>query len=530
MPLLIGLDIGTTSVKAGVFDASGRQLSSVGREYRISHPAPERAELDAWIYWTSAVEAMRAALAIARRSSGTQPVVAIGVSSQGETVVPVDAAGRPLAPAMVWLDNRATAEARDLSERFDDATVYDVTGVPDVNPTWSAAKILWLRRNAPEIFRDAARFLLVEDFLLHRLTGRFVTEGGVQCTTLLLDIRGGRWWPEMLDAVGIGPDRLGELVSPATVVGTLTAEAAEALGLPTDVAVVAAGMDQGAGAVGVGNVGGFEASPGSAPTSFLPASSAPSIVSESTGGALTLQASVDRHGRDATRRTPVYVHSAPGRYLYCPVCPTGGMALTWFRDNLGQDEVARAADGGGNAYDLLTALAADVPPGADGLTMLPHLMGAFSPEYVPEATGVFAGLTLHHAKGHFVRAVLEGVAFMLRRNLELLADAGAPATEIRSHGGGARSPLWNQVKADVCGRPVVTLNGEDAAVRGDAMLAGVAVGVFPDLAVAASTMISVDRRYEPDPATRSAYDDAYSRYIRTFDALRPIFAAAATAQ
>jgi xylulokinase len=290
-------------------------------------------------------------------------------------------------------------------------------------------------------------------------------------------------------------------------VGTLSREAAEALGLPVGVRVIAGGMDQGAGAVGVGNLGG-------------------GVVSESTGGALTLQASVDRHGGDPTRQTPVYVHSAPDRYLYCPVCPTGGMALTWFRDQFGAEEVARAAREGRDAYDLLTALAVGVPPGADGLTMLPHLMGAFSPEYEPEARGAFYGFTLHHGKPHFVRAVLEAVAFMLRRNLELLAGAGAPATQIRSHGGGSRSALWNQVKADACGLPVITLHGDDAAVRGDAMIAGVAAGVFADLTAACAAMVVFKDRYEPDPATRTAYDDAYGRYVRLFDALRPVFTTA----
>jgi xylulokinase len=155
--------------------------------------------------------------------------------------------------------------------------------------------------------------------------------------------------------------------------------------------------------------------------------------------------------------------------------------------------------------------------------MLPHFAGAFSPEYEPAARGVFYGLTLAHDRAHLVRAVLESVAFMLRRNLELLASAGAPAAEIRSHGGGARSALWNQIKADVCGVPVVTLAGEDAAVRGDAMLAGVAIGVYPDLAAAGAAMIQHHARYEPDPAHRTAYDDAYDRYVRLFDALRPLF-------
>jgi xylulokinase len=502
MSLLIGLDIGTTSVKAGVFDAAGRQLAAVGQEYRIDHPSPDRAEMDAEVYWTATVAAVRQALDVA----GADPtrVEAVAVSSQGETVVAVDAHGRPLAPAIVWLDNRALDESRELAGRFGDAAVYDRTGVPSITPTWPACKILWWRRHEPEVFAGARRFLLVEDFILHRLSGRFVSEGGVQCTSLLFDIRSRTWWEPMLDAVGIGPERLPELVEPGAVVGTLSAVAASALGLPPGVRVVAGGMDQGAGAVGVGNVGS-------------------DVVSESTGGALTLQASVAHHGGDPTGRTPVYIHSAPDRYLYCPVCPTGGMALTWFRDQFGAEEVARAAREGGSAYDLLTALAAGVEPGAGGLTMLPHLAGAFSPEYEPEAPGVFYGFTLHHGRPHFVRAVLEAVAFMLRRNLELLAGAGAAATQIRSHGGGSRSALWNQIKADVCGLPVVTLEGDDAAVRGDAMIAGVAVGLFPDLATACSAMVTIRDRYEPDPATRAAYDDAYGRYVRLFDALRPLF-------
>ncbi len=503
MTLLLGIDIGTTSVKAGIFDEHGRQLGAHGREYRLAHPLPDRVEIEAQTWWTSAVAAVRATLA----ASGADPraVAAIGVSSQGETVVAVDARGRPLGPAVVWLDNRASAEARALAEVFDETLVYARTGVPAINPTWTAAKLLWWRSHEPALFREAARFLLAEDFVLHRLTGRFVTDGSVACTTLLFDIRDGGWWPPMLETVGIGALRLPEVAAPGSVVGSLTGAAAAELGLVAGTPIVACGMDQGAGAVGVGNA-------------------LQGVISESTGGALTVQASVDHHGGDPSGQTPVYLHSAPGRYLYCPVCPTGGMALTWFRDRFGDAEVASAAASGRSAYDILTELAATAPAGCDGLTMLPHLAGAFSPEYEPAARGVFAGLTLAHGRAHMVRAVLESVAFMLRRNLELLATAGAPASEIRSHGGGARSALWNQVKADVCGLPVVTLEGEDAAVRGDAMLAGVAIGVFSDLDAAAAALIHPHGRFEPDARNRAVYDDAYDRYVRLFDALRPLFA------
>ncbi len=504
MATLLGLDIGTTAVKVGLFAEDGRLLAAAGEEYRLRTPAPDRAELDPERYWEATRTAIGRAIAAAQIDGAS--IGAIGVSSHGETVIPVGADGRPIGPALVWLDNRATAEAAFLEQRFGQDRIYDVTGVPSVVPTWTACKLLWWRANDPTLFTGADRFLLVEDFLLHRLTGRFATDGGIQCTSLLFDIVDRHWWGEMLDVLGLDERRLAEPVEPGQVIGKLSASAAEALGLAPGAIVVACGMDQGAGAVGVGNIG-------------------PGIVSESTGGALTLQASVDRHGRDDSRQTPVYIHSAPGRYFYCPVCPTGGMALTWFRDTLGREEVERADREGRVAYDLLTELAATVPPGSEGLVMLPHLAGAFSPEYDPAARGVFYGFGLGHGKGHFVRAILEAVAFMLRRNIELLAGAGAPAAEIHSHGGGARSPLWNQVKADVCGVPVITLRGEDAAIRGDAMLAGVATGAFRDLEEGARAMIAVHERFEPDPATRGAYEAAYGTYRELFEALRPVFAA-----
>jgi xylulokinase len=506
MALILGVDAGTTSLKVGVFRDDGTPLAVAGEEYRLQTPAAERAELDPETYW----RALAASMARALRLAGATPsdVAAIAVSSQGETVIPVTADGSPIGPAVVWLDNRAQAEARELAEAFDAASVYAATGVPAINPTWTASKLLWWKRHDPALFAAAARFLLVEDFLLHRLTGRYVTEGGVQCTSLLYDIRADGWWTPMLDYLELSPGRLPELARPGSTVGTLRREAAAALGLAGNVAIVAGGMDQGAGAVGVGNFG-------------------PGIVSESTGGALTLQASVDRPDGDPSRQTPVYVHSAPGRYLYCPVCPTGGMALTWFRDRFGEPEVKRAAGEGRDAYDLLTELAATVPPGSEGLTMLPHLQGAFSPEYEPRARGVFSGFTLGHEKGHFVRAILESVAFMLRRNLELLAAAGAGAAEVHSHGGGARSALWCQIKADVTGLPVITLEGTEAAIRGDAMLAGVASGAFSDLDEAGRAMIVRRDEFLPDGATRLTYDVAYRRYLELFDALRPLFVAGA---
>jgi xylulokinase len=510
MGLLLGIDAGTTSLKVAVFADDGSPLAVTREEYRLQTPEPHRVELDPMTYWHALVRAVRQALGAAAVDGGE--VSAVAVSSQGETVIPVGDDGTPRGPALVWLDNRAAAEADELAGRFDISDVYAATGIPAINPTWTASKLLWWKRHEPALY-DSSRFLLVEDFLLHRLTGRFVSEGGVRCTSLLYDIRSHGWWPPMLEFLELPAERLPELETPGSVVGTLRAAAAAELGLSPSARVVAGGMDQGAGAVGVGNV-------------------RSGIVSESTGGALTLQASIARADGDRTRRTPVYVHSAPDRYLYCPVCPTGGATLTWFRDHFGEPEVgplmAAGQEPDRDPYDVLTGLASAVQPGAEGLIMLPHLSGAFSPEYEPLARGVWFGFTLAHGKGHFVRAILEAVAYMLRRNVELLADAGAVAGEIRSHGGGARSRLWSQIKADVCGVPVTTLQGEDAAIRGDAMLAGVAVGAFADLDQACQAMVRELERFLPDPRTASIYEAGYRRYVELFEALRPAFASFGT--
>lgn len=500
--LLLGIDAGTTSVKAGLYDPEGEELATASVEYTLQTPQPGRVELDPEVYWRSLVTAVRRTLQEADAVGSS--VDALGVSSQGETLIPVSSRGVALAPAIVWLDSRAVDEARQLALEFDAATVYATTGVPAIGPTWPACKLLWLSRHEPELFHDAARFLLVEDYLLFRLTGRFVTEGGVQSSSLLYDIVHHRWWQAALDAVGVAPKRLAELNEPGSAVGHLRPEAADELGLKGDVQVVAGGMDQGAGAVGVGNL-------------------EPGLLSESTGGAFAVHASIGRPDGDPTGQTPVLVHSAPGYYLYCPYAPTGGMALKWFRDHFGRPEMERAAATGSDAYDLLTELAVDLKPGCDGLTMLPHLEGAFSPEYEPAARGVFFGFTLGHGRGHFVRAVLESVAFMLRRNLELLRVAGARPREVRSQGGGSRSALWGQIKADVCGLPVVTLRGSEAAVRGDAMLAGVSTGSFVDLAEAVRAAVCREAQFNPNLATQAAYDQAYQRYVRLFEALRPLF-------
>jgi len=253
-------------------------------------------------------------------------------------------------------------------------------------------------------------------------------------------------------------------------------------------------MDQIAGAVGAGNI-------------------APGIVSETTGTALVLAATVNEPTYDPRKRLPCYCHALPGKYLLLPYCQTAGMAFRWFRDQFGR----------GQSYNQLTALAAEVPPGCEGLVMLPHLTGSTSPYFNPQAKGVFYGLTLQHTRAHFVRAILEAVAFMLRENVELLEELRMDVGELVSLGGGARSTLWLQIKADVTGLPLRTAECEEATSLGVAILTAVGVGLFPDVERACQQMVRMGARIEPNAAHCALYEAAYHRYLQLYTSLQALF-------
>jgi sugar (pentulose or hexulose) kinase len=500
-PLFIGIDIGTTSVKAGVFDIRGTCLGNAGSDYALQTPLVNHVELDAEIYWQAVCDVTRKAHL--KLGENARSIAAITISSQGETTIAVDRKGKPLYPAMVWLDKRSHEEARQLSDKLGNQ-VYAHTGIPEINPTWTACKIEWLRTHRPDIFAATYKFLLVQDFIVHRLCEEYVTDGAISCTSMLYDIVQHQWWQASLEAVGIDPDKLSRIAKPGEVAGILTSQAAQNLDLPAGIPIVLGGMDQAVGAVGVGNL-------------------SPEIVSETTGGALAIQAVIPRPDLDVTNRIPVYVHSQSGQYLFVPVCDTGGMAFKWFRDNFGTSELRKASLEGLDAYDLLTQEAEAVEPGSNGLLMLPHLTGAFSPEYNPYARGVFYGFTLYHHKAHFTRAVLEAIAYMLRRNLELIGKAGVHPRQICSTGGGARSMLWKQIKADVCNLPVITPRYEDSAVLGDTMLGAVAVGVFENLEQASQEMVSFGERLMPNPENVVIYERSYQAYSDLYERLDPLF-------
>ncbi|MEM2026003.1 MAG: xylulokinase [Desulfurococcaceae archaeon] len=504
MVYLLGIDAGTTCLKAVLCDENGR-IAAVGRaEYGLFTPAVNVAEIDAEEYWRACRKAISGALSM----SGVNPrdVKALAISSQGETIIPIDKSGKPLRNAIVWLDNRSEEEAKIIRDRFTVEEVFRVTGQPEVIPTWPATKILWLKRNEPKVFDNTHKFLLVEDFLTYKFTSVAATEYSVVSSTLMFDICRGRWWNEMLDFIGIDGEKLPELMPSGKAVGNVTEIASKETGLTTETTVATGAFDHAAGAVGAYNI-------------------KLGIVSETTGAALALLATTDKPIYDPKRRIPCHRHAVPEKFFLLPWCQTAGIVLRWFRDEFGQTEKDLAEKLGIDAYDLLTLEASKIPPGSNGIVVLPHFMGAGPPEFDPHAKGVIFGLTLSHKRAHIIRAILESIAFMLRRNVELIEELGIEVREIRSLGGGARSQLWNQIKADVTLRTICTLHTEEAASLGAAILAGVGGRLFKSIEEACSKMVHLKQKHNPNYENKRKYDKLYRVYLTLYNNLKDIFLA-----
>lgn len=501
MEHILALDLGTTAIKIILFQRDGRAVAKSTQEYQLLTPTALAVELGVETYWNAFKQGVREVLA----ASAVDPaqIKAIGLSAQGETLIPVDREGKPLMNAIVWLDNRAQDEAQELADHFGNEAAYRITGQVEIVPTWPAAKILWLKRNAPGLFRQVAKFLLIEDYFIHRMTGKYVCEGSLICSTVYWDILKKVWWADMLAYLGISDGQLPEIRESAEFVGPLRPEIARELGLSPETLVATGALDQACGAIGVGNL-------------------APGVISENTGAALAICATLAQATFDCERRMPCHYHAMPDTYM-AHTFTTGGMVLRWYRDSFCQPELAVANLTDFDSYDLLGREAALAAPGCDGLVMLPHLQGAMAPESNPKAKGVFYGFTLHHGKAHFARAIMEAIAFAIRRNLDALEGMGIGVSEIRSLGGGSRSALWGQIKADVTRRPVYTMVNEEAGCLGAAMLAGVAAGLYPSLKEAAAGMVALKSRIEPNPANFPVYDEAYQRYVNLYESLLGMF-------
>lgn len=504
---VLAIDLGTTAVKCALYTPVGEEVASTVREYELQTPAPNHVEVDVDTYWTSIRDCLASLWAAAGVRRGE--VASLAISAQGETLVPVDATGHALRPAIVWLDNRANQESAELAARFSAAEIYERTGQPEMLATWPAAKLLWLARHEPNVVARTAKYLLIEDYLLARLTGEYVTECSLATSTCYWDLGTKTWWPEMLDVLGVSVGQLPVVVEPGAPIGRVREAVAEELGLDRTTLVCAGALDQACGAIGGGNItpGGF---------------------SENTGAAVAICSTLAEPGRDPSGVVPVHYHGIPDTFMF-HTFSGGGIVLKWLRDEFCEPQVQAGARDGRDPYDLLGDLASAVEPGSDGLIMLPHLQGAMAPENNENARGVLMGLTLQHTRGHVVRALMEGISFVVRRNVEAFAAAGVETSEIRALGGGSRSAVWKQIEADVTGLPVVTTKQSDAGALGAAILAGVGAGEFSSIDEGIAATVSIDRLFEPDSGNAGVYEDRFGQYVDLYESLVPNFAKVAGA-
>lgn len=463
MERFLGIDIGTTSLKAAVFDKEGNRLGLRRVDYTLNtDPVTGFIEFDAETYITMC----RRVIDELQTECGA--ITALSVDTQGETLILTDENDTPLCPAIVWLDNRATAEAAEIESTFGRKRVYEVTGQPEITATWPAAKLLWMKKHRPDVFAKTDKIFLLEDWVLYRLSGAFVTEPTVQSSTLYFDVTRKTWWDEMLTLIGITEAQLPRVTHSGECVGDCEG-----------IAVVSGALDQIAGTIGVGVIDNTR-------------------ISEMTGTIMAICVMRDTMPPfNPDSIIPCHLHAMDGKYCLLLWSSTAGMALKWFREQFAPDL----------SFAELDTLAETVSAGCDGLTMLPHFCGSTMPRYNPTATASFSGMTLSHTKAHFVRAIMEAVAFTLRQNLEYTAVS--PDCDIRITGGGATGTLWPQIKADVTGRTLTTVCESETACLGSAILAMVGVGTYGSIAKATEATVKVKGTFAPSGAD---YEAAYRRY------------------
>jgi len=499
---ILGIDMGTTSMKAAVFDHKGAKQADAVVEYELLTPDVNFVEAPCQIYMDAIRKCMENIAS--QNAVDTRQITTVGFSVQGETLLLLDEKCEPLKNAIVWMDNRADKEAEKLRERFGDELCYEVTGQVSFEACWPAAKLLWVRENEPELWAKVRHILLLEDYVIWLLTGKFVAEGSLLTSTEYWDIRTKKYWPEMLEFLGIDEAWLPEIHESGEVVGNILPQMADFLGISPDAKICTGCLDQAAGAIGVGNI-------------------RPGIFSENIGAALAICVPTKKLTYDTKRQMPVHYFAIPDTYMM-HTFTTGGMCLRWFRDGFCQEEIDMQELTGLDSYYLLDKEAERIPPGSDGLLTLPHLQGSMAPDVNLNAKAVFYGMTLKHKKPHFVRSIMESLGYIICRNLEAIDSMGLEVEQIRTMGGGSKADLWNQIKADITGKTLnVTYSSQDTACLGAAILAGYAAGIFESIQAAVDSMVVIRKSFEPNMENHELYKKQYKKWRLLFDSLTELF-------
>jgi len=498
---LIGIDIGTSGAKTLICNDRGKILATATEEYPSSHPKPLWSEQNPEDWWRATVKSVKKALAQTKVKGSD--IQGIGLTGQMHGAVLLDRNNKALRPAILWNDQRTAAECEEITKKVGARQLISHVCNPALTG-FTAPKILWVRKHEPRVYEKTRKLLLPKDYIRFRMSGVFATEVSDASGTLLLDVRNRRWSRTVLSRLQIDARLLPDCFESEEVSATLSPEAAELLGLPAGVPIVGGGGDQAAGAVGNGIV-------------------RSGTVSATLGTSGVVFAHADEIQTDLKGRVHTFCHAVKGKWHVMGVMLSAGGSFQWYRNNMAEAEKTRAKQKKCDPYDILCDEAAEAPPGSEGLVFLPYLTGERTPHADPHAKGAWIGLTPRHSRAHMIRSLLEGVTFGMRDSLELIRRMGIPIKQIRVSGGGARSPLWRQIQADVYGKPVSTINAEEGPAFGAALLAAVGTGAFKNIREACDATIRVTSTTRPKRANITLYDKVYREFSKLYPALQKNF-------
>lgn len=500
MPQLMGIDLGTSSVKVLVVDDRGRILAQASDKYTILTPHEGFAEQDPRAWWNATKEAVRKVLSSGRVDCGG--IEAIGLSGQMHGTVLLDKSLNPLRNAIIWANGRSSPQCDEIRRRLGDERIREILCNP-IMPGFMAPSLLWIKENEPLIFEEAYRVVLPKDFIRLKLTGEVATDFSDASATLLFDVKRRCWSGEVLSELGIDEELLPRVYESVEVVGEVSPEAARETGLPKGVKVVAGGGDSPVSAVGCGVI-------------------RSGLISVNIGSAGQVFTVIDDVRVDPKLRIHTFCHAVPGKWYLQGAILSAGLTLDWLIRGLGFEELF--SEKGVNPYSKLVEEAGGVPAGSAGLIFLPYLLGERSPHMDPFARGAFFGLRINHGRGHLVRAVMEGVAFALRDCYEVFKELGITANELLIRGGGGRMALWRQIIADVFGCRILAAEVEEAAY-GATLLASVGAGIYGSLDEAVEKTISLRAFEQPGP-DQEIYDRLYHNvYRKLYPAVKALFKA-----
>jgi xylulokinase len=493
---LLGIDVGTGGTRAVVVAQTGKVIAVASADHQpFRSPQIGWAEQDPGDWWRAACQAIKSVLSQAHLKPDA--ISGIGLTGQMHGAVLLDEKDEVLRPAIIWCDQRTGKQCREITERIGARRLIELTANPALTG-FTLPKLLWVRENEPEIWDRVRTVLLPKDYVRFRLTGERCIDVSDASGTLLFNVAQRRWSTILASELQIDPHLLPKVYESPDLVGAVSRSGAEAAGLTAGTRVVAGAGDQAAGAVGMGIV-------------------RPGAVSVTIGTSGVVFAATDCPGLDPAARVHTFCHAVPGRWHLMGVTQGAGLSLRWFRDQFGA-----GADDGRDPYARLTEEAAQIPPGADGLLWTPYLMGERTPHNDPHARAALVGLTASHTRAHVIRAILEGVAFSLRDTLTIFEEMKVPVESIRVGGGGARSPLWRQIQGEVFGRMVETVEAEEGAAYGAALLAGVGCDVWPSVDAACGAVIRVGSRVQPDPRNVAIMERRYQAFRALYPALKGI--------